>query len=49
MRGLRLGVGDVGAVSCRAWGSRVTSGGDDGSGSGGERDAGVVVGHCRAK
>ena len=42
MRGHTLGVGDVGAVSCGARDSRDTSGGDDGRGAGGERDAGVV-------
>jgi len=49
MRGHRLGVGDVGAVSCGAWGSRVTSGGDDGRGAGWERQPDVVHGHGRTK
>jgi hypothetical protein len=49
MRGDGVGVGDVGAVSCWAWGRRDTSGGDDGRGAGGKLDAGVVRGHTRAE
>ena len=47
MRGDGVGVGDVGALSCGARGRRDTSGGDDGRGAGGKRDAGVVGGHSR--
>jgi hypothetical protein len=43
MRGDCVAVGDVGAVSCGARGRRITAGGDDGRGAGGERNAGVVV------
>jgi hypothetical protein len=49
MRGNKLGVGDVGAVSCGTWGSRDTSGGDDSRGAGRERDAGLVGGHSRTE
>ena len=45
MRGYGMGVGDVSAVSCCTRGRRDTSGGDDGRGAGGERDAGMVGGH----
>ncbi len=49
MRGDGVAVGDVGALSCGARGRRDTSGGDDGSGGGRERDAGVVGGHSRTE
>jgi len=49
MRGDGVAIGDVGAVSCWAWGRRDTSGGHDGRGAWGERDAGVVGGHCRTE
>jgi hypothetical protein len=42
MRGDGMGVGDVGVVSCWARCSRDTAGGDDGRGTGRERDAGLV-------
>jgi hypothetical protein len=45
MRGDGLAVGDFGAVSCGARGRRDTAGGVNGSGSMGERDAGLVGGH----
>jgi hypothetical protein len=45
MRGDGVAVGDVCAVSCGAWGRRITSGGDNVGGAGGERDAGLVGGH----
>jgi hypothetical protein len=44
-----VGVGDVGAVSCWARARRDTSGGDDGWGTEGERDEGVVGGHNRTE
>jgi hypothetical protein len=49
MRGNSLGVGDFGAVSCWAWGSKDTAGGDDCRGSGRERDTSVVGGHSRTE
>jgi hypothetical protein len=49
MRGDGLAVGDVGAVSCGAWGRRDTSGCDDGRGAGRERDAGLVGGQRRTQ
>jgi hypothetical protein len=49
MRGHQLGVGDVGALSCWARDSRITSGGDDVRGAGGQRDAGVVGGYGRTE
>jgi hypothetical protein len=49
MRGDGMGVGDVGAVSCWAWGRRDTSGGDDGRGARRERDSGLVGGHSRTE
>ena len=51
MRGHAVGVGDVGAVSCRAWGRgrRDTSGDDDGGGAGRERKPAVVDGHRRTE
>ena len=49
MRENRLGVGDIGAVSCGAWVRRDTAGGDDGRGGGRQRDAGVVDDHSRSE
>jgi hypothetical protein len=45
MRGNGVAVGDVGAVSCRARGSRDAADGDDGRGAGRERHARVVGRH----
>ena len=42
MRGDRVGVGDVGEVSDRTWISGHPTSGDDGRGSGGKRNAGLV-------
>jgi hypothetical protein len=49
MRGDGVAVGDFGAVSCGARGSRDTSDVDDGRGAWGKHDAGVVGGHSRAE
>jgi hypothetical protein len=49
MRGDGLGIGDIDAVPCWAWGRRDTADGDDGRGAGRERDARVVGGHSRAE
>jgi hypothetical protein len=49
MREHAVGVGDVGAVSCRAWGRRDTSSGDDGRRAGRERKPAVVDGHRRTE
>ena len=45
MRGDRVGVGDVGEVPCGTRITRDASGGDDGRGSRGKHDGGLVVGH----
>ena len=42
MRGDGVGVGDVGEVHGGARGSGHTAGGDDGGGSGGQRESGMV-------
>ena len=42
MRGDGVGVGDVGEVRGGAWGSGDAAGGDDGRGSGREREPGMV-------
>jgi hypothetical protein len=42
MRGDRVGVGDIGEMHCRAWGSRHKAGGDDGREAGWERESGLV-------
>ena len=49
MRGDGVAVGDVGAVSCGARGWRDKADVDDDRGAWGQRDAGVVGGHCRTE
>ena len=47
MRGDRVGVGDIGEVSGRTRDKRHPTRGDDGRGSGGKRNTGLVGGHGR--
>jgi hypothetical protein len=49
MRGNRVAVGDIGAVSCGTRVRRYTAVGDDGGNAGREFDAGVVGGHITAE
>jgi hypothetical protein len=49
LRGDRVGVGDIGAMPCGAWGAGDASCGDDGRGEGRERDTGMVGGLGRGE
>jgi len=44
MRGDKVGVGDIGAMPCGAWGSGDATCGDDGRGAVRERDGGIFSG-----
>ena len=49
MRGIGLGVGDVGEMPGGAWSTGYQTSGDDGRGAGRERDTGMVCRRGRAE